>query len=710
MTPTLALPAVAVPHGVPDELDGIGLPTVPVAPDPEAVAALLQAGDAGVVLLDLRDGVDLARELSARLPDARLVGILDDSAATAPAALAAGVTAFVCVAGGAEDARAVLEGRESVAPGFTSAVLRALAEPLRRRERELAPRVRLAERARRSFEAPGALRPVFQPIAELQDRNVLGYLALTRFAGEPDERTGRRFAEARSLGLGIDLELAAARAALSQLDRVPDGAALFVKASCSTLADERATRLVDAADAPRVVLELAGHPTTAESEAFYRIVAVLRDAGVRFSVDETGASFGALDRVLDLAPSFIRIAGGLTRDIDTDRTRRALALAVTSFATHLGARVIADAIETPDELAALRRVGVTYGLGFHIGRPGPLPERSSEDADEDGLGVAADGPVLWAARARRATLTSGRAHDFEGAAHAVLRTLAERIPGTVPYVALLDRDAGRLRIVDVGCEDSPALYRGATLPLDECFDLPAAEGAVPQVASADAVEAAAARLGVPAYAIVPFAGEPSRPIATVSLAALGRGRIHAEALGPLREAGALLAEALRSEHGSAPHRQEQALRELSWRDRLSGLNNATRFREELATANARAAAGGDGGTFVGLMKITNFRALTERMGQAVAEMVLKDAARSIAAQAHHVDVLARVGPATFGCVLYGRRATEAEYFCRAVEDLVVATGRRRGATVAVRTAHQRLGLGMSADEAWEGVAEKALTG
>jgi diguanylate cyclase (GGDEF)-like protein len=199
-------------------------------------------------------------------------------------------------------------------------------------------------------------------------------------------------------------------------------------------------------------------------------------------------------------------------------------------------------------------------------------------------------------------------------------------------------------------------------------------------------------------------------MATVSLVAVGRGRIHAEALEPLREAGALLAAALRAEHGSARHRQEHALRELSWRDRLSGLNNATRFREELETANARAAAGGDGGTFVGLVKITNFRALTERMGQAVAEMVLKDAARSIVAQASPVDVLARVGPATFGCVLHGRRATEAEYFCRAVEDLVVVTGRRRGASVSVSTAHQRLGVGMSADEAWEGVAERALTG
>jgi EAL domain-containing protein (putative c-di-GMP-specific phosphodiesterase class I)/GGDEF domain-containing protein len=688
--------AIALPDAVPASIaaafDGITLLPLPVAG--EAVAELLRRGAAGAVLLDLRGGVEPARELAAQVPGARIVGLLDDDASGAPAALAAGVSGFLGPAASAEEAREVLAGRASMPSGFSTTILVALAEPLRRRERELAPRARVVEQARRGFEAPDALRPVFQPIADLQAGEVFGYLALTRFAGEPDERTGRRFAEAHRLGLGIDLELAAARAALQQLERVPEGAVLFVKLSCATLADERATALIGADDARRVVFELAGHPEPSESTAFNRNVAILREAGVRFSADETGASFGALDRVLDLAPSFVRLAGGLTRNVDTDRTRRALALAVTSFAGHLGAKVIADAIETPEELTALRHVGVTYGLGFHVGRPGPLPELPGEDAG-GAAGEFGDGPVRWAASPRRPTLTVPRAYGFDDAAHGVLRALAERLGGTIPYVGLLDREAGRLRIVDIGHEESPALYRGATFPLDDCSDLQAADGSAPQLA--------------PGYAVVPFAGERERPLATVSLAALGRCRIQPEALEPLREAGALLAEALRAEHGTAAYRQEQALRTLSWRDRLSGLNNATRFREELEAANARAAAG-DGGTYVALVKVANFRALTGHMGQAVAEMVLKDAARSLAAQANPVDVLARVGPATFGCVLYGRRPTEADYFCRAVEDLVVATGRRRGATVTVGTAHQRLGLGISADEAWEGVAERAFTG
>jgi EAL domain-containing protein (putative c-di-GMP-specific phosphodiesterase class I)/GGDEF domain-containing protein len=704
--------AIAVPHPMTDAImaafDGVVLRPVAVAPDADAVTALLREGSVSDVLLDLREGIDLAREIGAQEPEARLIGLLGEDAVGAPAALAAGVFAFLSAATSSDDARAVLAGRAAVPPEFADAVLRASALPLKRRERELAPRAKLVSQARRGIEAPGALRPVFQPIAKLAEQGLYGYLALTRFTGESDERTGRRFAEAHALGLGMDLELAAARAALSQLERFPDGIALFIKLSCSTLADDRVIELVELNDAPRVVFELVGHPEPSEAVAFNHNIAALRDTGIRFSVDETGASFGALDRMLDLAPNFVRLARGLTRDIDTDRTRRALALAVTSFATHLGARVIADAVETAEELSALKRMGVTYGLGFHIGRPGPLPEIAPvapAEGDQDAIG---EGGVLWAKRPKRATLSVGRSPDFESAVRNVLRSLGDRIPGSVPYVAFLDREAERLRIVDVGTTTSVALHPGATFDLAESYDLPAADGSAPQIATVpEEMAPVAATLGLSAYGVVPFAGSPERPMATVSLAAFGRTRIHPETIVLLQEAGALIGDELKAEHGTLQHKQEHALRLLSWRDRFSGLNNATRFHEELEAANARPAAGGIG-TFALIVKIANFRALTERMGVGLAELVLKDAARGIAAQANSVDVLARVGAATFGGVLHARRPGEVEFLCSAVEDLVLETGRRRGATVEVRTSYERLGQGVTAGALWADLAERVL--
>ena len=63
----------------------------------------------------------------------------------------------------------------------------------------------------------------------------------------------------------------------------------------------------------------------------------------------------------------------LTRGVDYDPPRRALASALISFAAETGATIVAEGIESAAELAALRALGVGYGQGYHLGRPAPLP-------------------------------------------------------------------------------------------------------------------------------------------------------------------------------------------------------------------------------------------------------------------------------------------------------------------------------------------------
>jgi EAL domain-containing protein (putative c-di-GMP-specific phosphodiesterase class I) len=56
-----------------------------------------------------------------------------------------------------------------------------------------------------------------------------------------------------------------------------------------------------------------------------------------------------------------------------DRTRRALASALISFASEIGVPIIAEGIETQAEVDALRALEVTCGQGFFLGEPKPLP-------------------------------------------------------------------------------------------------------------------------------------------------------------------------------------------------------------------------------------------------------------------------------------------------------------------------------------------------
>ena len=99
----------------------------------------------------------------------------------------------------------------------------------------------------------------------------------------------------------------------------------------------------------------------------------LRWRGVRLAIDDVGAGFASLRHILELSPDFIKLDVTLTRDIEREEPRRILAGALTAFAKAIGTEIVAEGIQTEEELGVLRSLGVTFGQGFHLGAPGPLP-------------------------------------------------------------------------------------------------------------------------------------------------------------------------------------------------------------------------------------------------------------------------------------------------------------------------------------------------
>jgi EAL domain-containing protein (putative c-di-GMP-specific phosphodiesterase class I) len=79
-----------------------------------------------------------------------------------------------------------------------------------------------------------------------------------------------------------------------------------------------------------------------------------------------------LRHTLRIAPDIVKLDMSLTRDIDGDRAKRALAAALVSFASEMGFALVAEGIETAAELATVRELGVGYGQGFFLAEPGPL--------------------------------------------------------------------------------------------------------------------------------------------------------------------------------------------------------------------------------------------------------------------------------------------------------------------------------------------------
>jgi EAL domain-containing protein (putative c-di-GMP-specific phosphodiesterase class I) len=213
----------------------------------------------------------------------------------------------------------------------------------------------------------------FQPIVDLRTGHPLGTEALSRFTGEPSRSPDLWFAEAASVGLGTELEIVAIEMALAQMDRLPPNVYMSINASVETIqSDEFRESLADV-QAERVVLEVTEHTPIADYGAFTTSISDLRSRGVRIAVDDAGAGYAGFGHLLDLKPDIIKLDITLTRGIDRDPARQALGRALLRFGfeSH-DTTMVAEGIETNEELTTLRSLGCPLGQGFVLGRPGRL--------------------------------------------------------------------------------------------------------------------------------------------------------------------------------------------------------------------------------------------------------------------------------------------------------------------------------------------------
>lgn len=215
--------------------------------------------------------------------------------------------------------------------------------------------------------AAGGPRMVYQAAVPI-DGAGRGFLeALSRFDdGRPPDVW---FREASAAGLGVELEVAAARGGLQALG---PGVDVSVNLSAATIASGALPELLDGLPLSQVVVEVSEHEAVRDYVELGAALEPHRRAGLRLAVDDAGAGYASLRHVVRLAPDIIKLDMSLVSGIDTDPARRELAGALTSFAHRTGAVVVAEGVERRSEHEALREVGVDLGQGYLYALPAPL--------------------------------------------------------------------------------------------------------------------------------------------------------------------------------------------------------------------------------------------------------------------------------------------------------------------------------------------------
>ena len=226
--------------------------------------------------------------------------------------------------------------------------------------------------------AGDGVRMVAQPIVDVRSGTVHAYEALARF-GQPrkDGSPLHWFSLAEEFGERAALERTCLRLALELFPGRPPGTRLTVNLSAPVLLEPLTmSMLLDAGSRlPRslegLVIEITEETLVNSDEQLSNVFATLGERGVRTAVDDMGAGYSGLRQITTVLPSYLKLDRSLVTGIDSDGERAALVGALAGYSQQVGSLLVAEGIETKEEMDMLSRLGVPLAQGFYLSRPGP---------------------------------------------------------------------------------------------------------------------------------------------------------------------------------------------------------------------------------------------------------------------------------------------------------------------------------------------------
>lgn len=220
--------------------------------------------------------------------------------------------------------------------------------------------------------------PHFHPIIDLFSAEVTGFEVLSRGA-PPFETPARMFDEAKRLGATWDLERACRVAALRKIASLPDpfrNVLFFINVSPDIFGDPRflekftQKRLREyGIDQKQIVIEITEEKTFEDFKQFGSLVSHYANQGFKIAMDDFGSGYSGLVTLIASTPHYLKLDMAIVRDVHRHDYKQKLVKAMAAFASSVNSRLVAEGVESFDELEVLVRYGVRYAQGFLFGLP-----------------------------------------------------------------------------------------------------------------------------------------------------------------------------------------------------------------------------------------------------------------------------------------------------------------------------------------------------
>jgi len=249
--------------------------------------------------------------------------------------------------------------------------------------------------------ASGALKSVFQPIFDLRTGRPRGYEALSRpMPGSGFTDATDLFTAAEAFGRTVELDLASLTTSIAAFAQLALPASLTLNISPRSLESDQFSvhglvKLLQrhGVDPARVVLELTEREAVEDMDRLIRAVEACRAAGMRVAADDVGAGNAGLRLLSQIRFDIVKIDLSLIHGGTVRATSHEVVQTLKDLADRWGALVIAEGIETAEQLEFVRSLGIRAGQGYLLGMPAERPTGEPVDLDallrSEALGLGA---------------------------------------------------------------------------------------------------------------------------------------------------------------------------------------------------------------------------------------------------------------------------------------------------------------------------------
>jgi EAL domain-containing protein (putative c-di-GMP-specific phosphodiesterase class I)/GGDEF domain-containing protein/CBS domain-containing protein len=224
------------------------------------------------------------------------------------------------------------------------------------------------------------IKTVFQPIISLKDGSILGHEALSRITGKSMvNNTEMLFSVAGEYNRLWELELLCRTTALETAYKFmipPYDKMLFINVNPNTMHDEKFIKgftrdfLHEFQIKPEnIIFEITEQNVILDMSSFLTTVDHYRSQDYKIAIDDAGAGYSGLNLISDINPNYIKLDMKLIRGINEDSLKYALVKGMVELSKSAQIYLIAEGIETYEEMETLINLGVQYGQGYYIQMP-----------------------------------------------------------------------------------------------------------------------------------------------------------------------------------------------------------------------------------------------------------------------------------------------------------------------------------------------------